>query len=273
MHRRGYVAWRDRLESSGRSLRGLRVLEVGTGDRAPLALQFAADGASVTALDIRPVRLGRRRPEMWWELLRREGSREAGRTAFIDLIHTFRYWRRLSELVGTRLPYDAVRIVEGDAARLPFADDSFDVVVSSAVWEHLPDVPAATREVARVLTPDGIAVIQVALYPSLRGGHHADWHDLGERPRTILPWGHLRTPPQTPPVYLNSWREEQYRATLSEAFRVREWQEGPLEGAEYLAPEARAALPAWTERDLLLPWVTAWLEPFACGSDLIEDKG
>ena len=41
------------------------------------------------------------------------------------------------------------------AARLPFADDSFDAVVACLVFEHIRDVDDAIAEVARVLTPGG----------------------------------------------------------------------------------------------------------------------
>jgi 2-polyprenyl-6-hydroxyphenyl methylase/3-demethylubiquinone-9 3-methyltransferase len=39
--------------------------------------------------------------------------------------------------------------------RLPFADGSFDVVVAADVLEHVPDLPAAVAELARVLAPGG----------------------------------------------------------------------------------------------------------------------
>jgi len=45
--------------------------------------------------------------------------------------------------------------VRGQLERLPFADGAFDVVVAADVLEHVPDLPAAVGEIARVLTPGG----------------------------------------------------------------------------------------------------------------------
>lgn len=47
---------------------------------------------------------------------------------------------------------DAVQL---DAQRLPFADASFDVVVSDDVIEHLVDTDAYAKEIGRVLVPRG----------------------------------------------------------------------------------------------------------------------
>ncbi|MEU4840912.1 methyltransferase domain-containing protein [Nocardia testacea] len=51
------------------------------------------------------------------------------------------------------------RFVEGDAYRLPFEDDSFDVVRCERVYQHLDDPTAATAEIARVLRPGGRALL------------------------------------------------------------------------------------------------------------------
>lgn len=49
----------------------------------------------------------------------------------------------------------AVQVARAEAARLPFADESFDAVVACLVFEHIAEVDAAISEVARVLTHGG----------------------------------------------------------------------------------------------------------------------
>lgn len=50
-------------------------------------------------------------------------------------------------------------LVQGDAVRLPFRDDSFDLVVCQALLINLPDPLAAVREFARV-SSDVVAAIE-----------------------------------------------------------------------------------------------------------------
>ncbi|MEZ4860953.1 MAG: class I SAM-dependent methyltransferase [Caldilineaceae bacterium] len=49
----------------------------------------------------------------------------------------------------------------GDAEKLPFADNSFDIVYSWGVLHHSPDTPQAIREVYRVLRQGGTARIMI----------------------------------------------------------------------------------------------------------------
>ncbi len=48
-----------------------------------------------------------------------------------------------------------VKTVSADAERLPFKDGSFDLVLGHAVLHHIPDLPTAFGELARVLAPGG----------------------------------------------------------------------------------------------------------------------
>jgi ubiquinone/menaquinone biosynthesis C-methylase UbiE len=49
----------------------------------------------------------------------------------------------------------SVRAEPADAERLPFGDASFDLVLGHAVLHHIPDLPRAFAEFARVLAPGG----------------------------------------------------------------------------------------------------------------------
>lgn len=59
----------------------------------------------------------------------------------------------MSRHVAQQFP--ACPVCDADAIALPFRDNSFDLVVSSSVYQWLNDLPAAFAEVARVLVPAG----------------------------------------------------------------------------------------------------------------------
>jgi SAM-dependent methyltransferase len=54
-----------------------------------------------------------------------------------------------------RLGLGRVSAVQADAESLPFADESFDLVIGHAVLHHLPDLDQAFAEFRRVLRPGG----------------------------------------------------------------------------------------------------------------------
>ena len=60
-----------------------------------------------------------------------------------------------------------VETVCSEAERLPFPDDSFDLVFGHAILHHLPDLDASFREFRRVLRPGG--VLAFAGEPSYHG--------------------------------------------------------------------------------------------------------
>ncbi len=51
--------------------------------------------------------------------------------------------------------------VKADICNLPFLDSSFDFIICNHVLEHIPDDEKAMREIFRVLTPGGTAILQV----------------------------------------------------------------------------------------------------------------
>jgi len=62
-------------------------------------------------------------------------------------------------------------IVQGDATRLPFPDDAFDLVMSTDMWEHVEDHEAVARETARVVRPGGRVLVAVPCSMKLWSGH------------------------------------------------------------------------------------------------------
>ena len=51
---------------------------------------------------------------------------------------------------------DDAQLVLGDVQRLPFADNTFDVVLANHILHHVPDVEVAVVEMKRVLKPSGV---------------------------------------------------------------------------------------------------------------------
>jgi SAM-dependent methyltransferase len=107
--------------SLGRLEAGARVLDLGSGagtDSLVAAQMVGAEG-SVTGIDMTPEMLAKARA----------AAAEMGATN--------------------------VEFVEAEAERLPFADESFDVVISNGVIDLIPDKDAVFAELHRVLAPGG----------------------------------------------------------------------------------------------------------------------
>jgi SAM-dependent methyltransferase len=50
-------------------------------------------------------------------------------------------------------------IVVGDAQSIPYADDSFDLIMANHMLYHVPDVDSALEEFRRVLKPEGVIMV------------------------------------------------------------------------------------------------------------------
>lgn len=77
-----------------------------------------------------------------------------------------------------RTAFPTVDVV-GDCLAMQFGDDTFDVVMSQAVLEHVVDPQAAVDEMVRVLAPGGTLYVEVAFMQPL---HMLPWHYFNVTP-------------------------------------------------------------------------------------------
>jgi SAM-dependent methyltransferase len=99
---------------------------------------------------------------------------------------------RMIERARLRLGATASLAV-ADVAALPFEADSFDVVLSTLSMHHWADTPGGLAEIARVLRPEGTALVYDlggVLVPLHGGGHHPVDHVRGSALRVVdeRPW-------------------------------------------------------------------------------------
>ena len=115
-----FAPWADRLIETSDVHEGERVLDVacGTGIVARRAASRVSESGSVVGLDIN------------------HGMLAVAEEIAAD-VHPSIEWRH------------------GDAADLPFSDESFDVVCCQQALQFFDDPVAAVRQMRRVLTPDG----------------------------------------------------------------------------------------------------------------------
>ena len=82
--------------------------------------------------------------------------------------------------------------VKGDITDLPFADDSYDLIVCLHVLEHVQDDRKAISELHRVLRPGGKAVIQVPPSPFEETLEDPTVTEPAERERRYGQYDHVR---------------------------------------------------------------------------------
>ncbi len=122
-------------------LTGKRILEVGSGCGSLLVYGRVAHGLDIHGIE--------------------PGSQS-------DFSTTMAVCRRLLDHHG--LSHDVVREATGEA--IPHPDDSFDIVYSSNVLEHVGDPAAVLAESIRVLKPGGALCFVVPNYGSWWEGHY-----------------------------------------------------------------------------------------------------
>jgi SAM-dependent methyltransferase len=99
-------------------------------------------------------------------------------------------------------PNSFTGVVRGDATRLPFADATFDCIVTSEVLEHIDDDVSALNELVRVLRPGGVLAATVPSWFPER----INWALSDEYHAPFVKGGHVRI-----------YRSSQLRAKIKNA--------------------------------------------------------
>jgi SAM-dependent methyltransferase len=91
------------------------------------------------------------------------------------------------------IPSPASHLVPAVGEYLPFKDDTFDLVFSTSVLEHVHDIRQCLQEAIRVAKPGGVVVHAVPNYDSFKEGHYnIIWLPYLLRSKGVAKW-YVRT--------------------------------------------------------------------------------
>lgn len=239
----------------GLELRGLRVLEIGHGP-LPLTLAYlSARGCLVTGIDLNVVP---QKPKLrqWLRVWQLNGVQQFAKAVGRELLGVNPALRReFTRRVGlSRFP--TLDLQQMDVASLAFPDNSFDLVYSRVVFEHIRDPETALKHIVRVVRPGGGVHLTFC--------HHG-WYNGLEDLRVICrapdappPWAHLR--PRyahlvRPGAYTNQFRIDDWRRLFAKVAPRATIEAPPLQDPAFKQELARAraegGLSGYTDEELL----------------------
>jgi SAM-dependent methyltransferase len=237
---------------TGEEVRQKVILDIGCGRAFPYTLLLHSLGNTVVGIDLRYVRANEPLVQASLRALRHHGLEGLG-SVIVSTLQRKTLFGTLESLCNFALDYDGVDIREMSVEHMSFPDGMFDIGLSVAVFEHLPDVCRAVDELERVLKPGGIAYVEAHLFSSLSGGHRWDYAN----PREVPPWDHLRQRKRRRPGFLNELREEDYISAFGEKLEIIEIHNEmePEWAKSFLTPEIRHELSRYSEEELLKKWL------------------
>jgi SAM-dependent methyltransferase len=243
-------------------LHGKKVLDLGCGQRFPFALQCAAEGAEVTALDIDYVKPDTL-PVAFLKTIKQNGFKRACKSTLRKMFFDNTYYESLEETAGKALRryQDEISFATADPAQAnyPLPSEFFDLIASNAVLEHVVNVEEYVNEITRLLKKDGLFYGIMHNFYSLSGGHNVEWAFPDETPsKKVPPWDHLRKNLYPSWSYLNRLKPRQYKSIFSDKLKVLLFEgrdihhdPGHYEGEQFLTKELERELAAYPPELLL----------------------
>jgi len=153
------VSWFSRAHSLKKQMSAykedstLSVLEIGCGKRFGLGvILHLMCGCEYTGVDISPLRITPSDNLFFFDFLRNRVKAPGGEKLAIPPDTGFQRTK-----MGFSFLEEKVKILSPlDASRLPFENQTFDIIFSDAVLEHVGSPKSVVGEMSRVLKPDGI---------------------------------------------------------------------------------------------------------------------
>jgi 2-polyprenyl-3-methyl-5-hydroxy-6-metoxy-1,4-benzoquinol methylase len=118
--------------------------------------------------------------------------------------------------------YDC-EFIKGEVDKLGLPEASFDRVICTEVLEHIDDFEPVLREISRLVSPTGRAVITVPNDPLINAGKKVvQYSPVGWLLRERIEAGGDH-------FHVHQWRPSQFRGVLARHFVVEEQQSSPFE--------------------------------------------
>jgi len=226
-----------------------RVLDLGCGYHFPQVTLFNNKVSLICGIDVERFFL---RDLLFRNLVvwcKREGPLQGLKRGLSLWTYYSLYYYYLNKLIGHKTDLKKLPLSTYDGHHIPFENEYFDAVISSAVLEHVNDLEAFASECKRVLKVGGIVDMWWHNYYCPSGSH------LDKALLRSKPWGHLTGElSHQGRFFLNKKRPDEIKDIFNKYFsvirvipsdckhRLIEENGYEVEGLELLNQESRAKL-------------------------------